>query len=52
MVVNRDLKKKMVRAWKMLDDSNIVSQFDPNYAGEYELTNLESKIGVQNYQVE
>ena len=43
--------KKMVRAWHMLDDKDIKSQFDSNFASGLDVKCLVDTIGVFNYKV-
>ena len=47
------LKKavKMVKAWYMNDDSNVVSQFEPNYLGDVSISELNQKTGVTYHDV-
>ena len=40
---------KLLNAWQMLDDTEIVSQFDRNYAGEINAKRVEDEIGLQHY---
>lgn len=42
---------KMLKVWHMLNDDDIVSQFDANYHGDYNLDLLANKIGVNHYKV-
>ena len=41
----------MVKAWHMIEEPTVVSQFDGNYLGDYSLDCLEKVIGVEQYQV-
>ena len=41
----------MLKAWHMLEDNEIVSQFDSNYLGDYDLNTLTNVIGVNHYKV-
>ena len=41
----------MLDAWHMLDDPQVVSQFDANFVGTYEQSALKEKLGVNYYNV-
>jgi len=41
----------MLKAYYMLEENEIVSQFDANYLGDYDLNALTNVIGVNHYKV-
>ena len=42
---------KSLSAWQMLEDTQIVSQFDRNYAGDVNAKNVEESIGITYHTV-
>ena len=44
-------KMKGLNAWYMLEDENIVSQFDKNFLGVVSGKDVEEKIGLAHYNV-